>query len=101
MAGQIEIFGKLTILALGMPVLTALLETIGSSCHEADGPSFALTLLLVLLVFGLGTRIVDAAETDSTGSAAGAAAQESTAEDSAEDAEDLQEKSGGRPSCGI
>lgn len=28
MAGQIEIFGKLTILALGMPVLTALLETI-------------------------------------------------------------------------
>ena len=62
---------------------------------------FALTLLLVLLVFGLGTRIVNAAETDSTGSAAGAAAQESTAEDSAEDAEDLQEKSGGRPSCGI
>lgn len=53
---------------------------------------FALTLLLVLLVFGLGTRIVDAAETDSTGSAAGAAAQESSAEDSAEDAEDLQEK---------
>ena len=53
---------------------------------------FALTLLLVLLVFGLGTRIVDAAETDSAGSAAGAAAQESTAEDSAEDAEDLQEK---------
>lgn len=28
-AGQIEIFAKLTILALGMPVLTALLETIG------------------------------------------------------------------------
>lgn len=28
LAGQIEIFGKLTILALGMPVLTALLETI-------------------------------------------------------------------------
>ena len=28
MAGQIEIFGKLTILALGMPVLTALIETI-------------------------------------------------------------------------
>lgn len=28
MAGQIEIFGKLTILALGMPVLTALFETI-------------------------------------------------------------------------
>ena len=28
MAGQIEIFGKLTILALGMPVLTALLVTI-------------------------------------------------------------------------
>lgn len=27
-AGQIEIFGKLTILALGMPVLLALLETI-------------------------------------------------------------------------
>ena len=53
---------------------------------------FALTLLLVLLVFGLGTRIVDAAETDSAGNAAGAAAQESTAEDSAEDAEDLQEK---------
>lgn len=53
---------------------------------------FALTLLLVLLVFGLGTRIVDAAETDSAGSAAGAAAQESTVEDSAEDAEDLQEK---------
>ena len=27
-AGQIEIFGKLTILTLGMPVLMALLETI-------------------------------------------------------------------------
>lgn len=29
LAGQIEIFARLTILALGMPVLTALLETIG------------------------------------------------------------------------
>lgn len=29
-AGQIEIFGKLTVLFLGMPVMTAVIETIGS-----------------------------------------------------------------------
>ena len=50
LAGQIEIFGKLTILVLGLPVLLALLQTIrGVYVMSGRRGRFLFTILLVLI----------------------------------------------------
>lgn len=52
LGSQIEIFGKLSILAVSMPILLALMETVQGFYHETEKMLVMAVLAIVCFVFG-------------------------------------------------